>query len=333
MPIGKHPYRRYHIIDQCLSNKHKRYHSSDQLLQKLADKDMPIQLRCLKADLEAMRNDSDLGYLAPIAYCRLNKGYYYTDANYSIRAVALSDEDHRALQFAIDILQQYMGVPMVKQFEGAIDKVVKVVKQLKTDRDVKSRVIAFEKTPYYKGLEFFEKIHVAITDQQALKITYRKFFSDKGNIHTFHPYSMKEYKDRWYVIGYGKERHFTFPLGLDRIESIEDATVPYRPNKSIDLDKYFEHTLGITLGKGPVQDVRLWFSPAQAPYIKTRHIHNSLKIISDDSEGLLVSLALIPNYELMQEILSYGAEVKVLGPESLRESIKEMLRRAGSLYE
>jgi predicted DNA-binding transcriptional regulator YafY len=329
MPVGKQPHRRYKIIDECLSNKHVRYYSSDQLLRKLADKDMPIQLRCLKADLEAMRIDEG----APIAYCRTNKGYYYTDPDFSIRAVALNDEDFRALQFATDILQQYMGVSMVKQFEGAIDKVVKVVKQLKTDAETKSRVIAFEKAPYYKGLEYFERIHTAITDQQPLKITYRKFFSDKGNIHTFHPYSMKEYKDRWYVIGYGKERHFTFPLGLDRIESIEGATVPYRPNKTIDLDKYFEHTLGITIAKGPVQDVRLWFSPAQAPYIKTRHIHNSLKIVSDAEDGLVVSLALIPNYELMQEILSYGPEVKVLGPESLRDSIKEMLKKAGSLYE
>jgi predicted DNA-binding transcriptional regulator YafY len=333
MPVGKNPHLRYRIINECLTSKRQRFHSSEYLLKKLADKDMPVQLRCLKADIEAMRNDELLGFHAPIAYCRTNKGYYYTDPNYSTQTIPLTDEDFKGLNFAIDILQRYVGVSAVKHFEEAIDKVVKVTNQLKSDK-VKShsRVIAFEKAPYYKGLEYFDRIENAIRDQQPLAILYKKFGSEKELKHTFHPYFLKEYKDRWYVLGYSKERHFTLPLGLDRMESIADAPIPYKQNKTIDADTYFKHILGITVAKGPVEDIRLWFSPTQAPYIKTRNIHHSQETISDGVDGLVISLQLIPNYELLQEILSYGPEVKVMEPESLREKVKEMLEKAGKLY-
>jgi predicted DNA-binding transcriptional regulator YafY len=104
--------------------------------------------------------------------------------------------------------------------------------------------------------------------------------------------------------------------------------LPFRENKTLKPRQYFEHTLGITLGKGPVEEIELWFAPAIAPYIKTQHVHHTQKTLSDDERGLVISLRLIPNPELTQLILGYGADVKVLKPGRLKETIQAIWKKA-----
>jgi len=323
----KNPHLRYRIIHSCLSNRQQRYWSIAQLIDKLATHDMIVERRTLEYDLECMRHDERLGYKAPIAYDRKEKGFHYTDPDFSIDKIPLTQEDLQALAMATAILQQYKGVQLVQQFDGVVDKLSKVVGHLKRPDDQK--IIAFENIPYYKGHDFFDQVLQAITDKQPLRITYRKFDGTKNDEHILHPYFLKEYRGRWYVLGHSEARHYTITLGLDRMLKVERANVSFKENKILKPREYFQHTLGITLGKGPVEEIELWFSAAQAPYIKTQHLHYTQKTVRDDESGLVISLRLIPNPELTQLILSYGADVKVLKPEGLRESVKKVWERAG----
>jgi predicted DNA-binding transcriptional regulator YafY len=109
---------------------------------------------------------------------------------------------------------------------------------------------------------------------------------------------------------------------------VEAAAVSFKENKHLKPKEYFQHTLGITLGRGPVEDIELWFSPAQAHYIKTQYLHHTQKTISENENGLTISLKLIPNPELTQLLLSYGAEVKVLKPVELKESVRKIYEKA-----
>lgn len=103
-------------------------------------------------------------------------------------------------------------------------------------------------------------------------------------------------------------------------------------NKTLKPKEYFQHTLGVTLGKGTVEEIELWFSPAMAPYIKTQHLHHTQKTVSDDDKGLVITLKLIPNPELTQLILSYGADLKVLKPQGLMDKIKNESKKVSGLY-
>jgi predicted DNA-binding transcriptional regulator YafY len=71
----------------------------------------------------------------------------------------------------------------------------------------------------------------------------------------------------------------------------------------------------------------LWFSPLLAPYLKTRHLHHTQNTVREDETGLVISLKLIPNPELTQLILSYGADVNVLKPVALQERLTEIWER------
>lgn len=327
MANGKYPFKRYQIIHDCLASKTKAHWTIEELMRKLREEDLKVSKRSVHSDLNTMRHDERLGYLAPIKFCRRNLGYHYTNPNYSIEKKRLNEKDKRAITFAINTLKKYKNIPLVHQFEGLVDKLGMVVDQ---DHQ-RETIMSFETAPYQKGIEHLNTLVHAILDKQPLRLTYQKFNAEP-DIHTFHPYFLKEYKNRWYVRGYSETIHFYPTLGLDRIEKIEPASVTFKENKKPNPDAYFNHTIGITLGKGDPQEVRLHFTPLQANYIKTQYLHHTQETVQDDKDGLLITLQLIPNYELLQVLLSFGPEVEVLKPLKLREQMIEMIGKMVRKY-
>jgi predicted DNA-binding transcriptional regulator YafY len=325
MPPTKSPLLRYRILNSCFSDRQKRYWTISELIEKLQQHDLLVDRRTLERDFESMRHDERLGYKAPIAYSKTEKAFYYTDPRFTIDSTPLTEEDIEALTLATNILHQYKNVKLVQQFEGVVDKLSKVVSHLRQPKN--NKLIAFEHTPYYKGREFFDDVLKAITNQQPLRITYRKF-AGEDNVHVLHPYFLKEYRGRWYVLGHSEARGFIITFGLDRFVKMENANIIFKENKTLKPKEYFQHTLGITLGKGPAEEIELWFSAAMAPYIKTQHLHHTQKTMREDSNGLVITLKLVPNPELTQLILGYGADVKVLNPASLKENIQHILNKA-----
>lgn len=336
MPTGKYPFMRYRIINACLTNKRKPYPTIEEIKEALAHHDIRVEKRALENDLEAMRYDKRLGYHAPIAYCRKNRGYHYTDPDYTIDKLPLTSEEVEAFELIVESFRRFRGARVLHQVEGMFDKLDKVVmQQLKTKKsDVAYPVVDFEKVPYSKGIEHFDKLYQAIIRQKPLMISYKRFDKDAVTDHVFHPYLLKEYKFRWYLLGYSEKRRGKLILALDRMERIAaERNTAFKPYKGIDVQKYFDHTIGVTINPTGVKEIKVWFSPSQGNYVKTQHLHATQKILSDDPTGLVVSYQLIPNYELLQTLLAFGPEAKVLEPLPLQTQLKDMLQKSLQLYE
>jgi predicted DNA-binding transcriptional regulator YafY len=334
MPVGKHPFMRYKIINACLTNPKKRYPTLDEIIAAMAAHDIPVYVRSVERDLEAMRNDKRLGYHAPIAFCRKNMGYYYTDPDYTIDKLPLTTEEIEAFELIIQSFQSFRGAQIFNNVAGIFDKLDKVVMhQTKSIKKKALHPIAdFEKVPYVKGIEHFDKLYRAGINQQVLQITYHKF-GQPATEHVFHPYLLKEYNFRWYVLGYSERSKNKIILALDRIEKIVNKKAAFKPYTGMDVQQYFDHTIGVTINAGGVKEVQLWCSVSQAHYFKTQPLHATQKIISDDASGLVLSLQLMINYELLQTVLRFGAEVKVLKPANLQQQVKDMIMKSMKLYE
>lgn len=122
-------------------------------------------------------------------------------------------------------------------------------------------------------------------------------------------------------------------LALDRISTIQESKKKFIPNKSIDFNEYFEDIIGVTLSnEGVVQSIILKVSNLLFPYIQTKPIHGSQKVKEQGASHTIVSLDLIPNYELESLILSYGEGLEVLQPKSFREKIKNRVELINNNY-
>jgi predicted DNA-binding transcriptional regulator YafY len=80
-------------------------------------------------------------------------------------------------------------------------------------------------------------------------------------------------------------------------------------------------------------EVVLQFSSELAPYIRTKPIHpTQSKIRYLESGEMILSIKVIPNYELERLILSFGDKVKIISPEDLQQKIIKRISGSLSLY-
>ena len=120
--------------------------------------------------------------------------------------------------------------------------------------------------------------------------------------------------------------------GIDRMEQIEILKTKFKRLKENPLLE-FENVLGVVYSIHPLQKVVLSFSKQQGNYIKTLPIHHSQIILEDSEEELKVELFLKPNFELIQRIMMYGDEVKVIEPKWIVEEIQAKLKNTLKKYE
>lgn len=333
MPLSKNSFIRYQVIDACLRNKQRPYPTIDLLLEKCQERlDKTISLSTIEKDLRAMRELPEPGYYAPIAYDRLHRGYYYTEPGFTISNIVLKEADIDAIEFAARILRQFRGFSIVGRYAEAIDRILDVVdvRRLLSQQEFEEYV-QFETPVYVEGSGFIEQVIGAIKEKQVLRIEHQSFSRKAPATRIVHPYLLKEYRNRWYLIGLDNDQNEIRTFGLDRIKSIETTTLPFQQSTFIARD-YFRNTIGMIAPQEKPPLIVLEFRKYQAQYLLTQPIHPSQKIVQDTDHFVVFSFEVHPTYEFISFILGYGKDVTIISPESLRKQIIALINEMTALY-
>lgn len=336
MPTNKNAQLRYNVLDNCFRNYGRKYYIDDLVkavnhsLQDLEGEDKEVKKRQIYDDIRFM--ESEEGWSIPLERKRDGKQVYfrYTDPTFSINNIPLTDSQIKNVNSAIEILSSFSGM---NQFE-VIREMIPVLKESFGLSPLNKQVISLGTNLDYEGLEHIDTIYEAILNQQVLQIEYDDFKDNEPYTINFHPHYLREYNNRWIVHGLfpGNDRGIdVWNVALDRIVSISLSKDEYiSSNRS--WEDYFYETIGITRPKGKeVTKVKLAFSKEQKPYVKTKPIHGTQRVISDEDE-YVIEIKVIPNFELESKILSFGERVRVIEPKDLKERIKERLSSAINNY-
>lgn len=323
MPKNKSAAVRYRAIDKRLRRKYRPYPTMQDLIEAVEEvTDSSISVSSIQKDLNAMRYDSRLGYFAPIKFSKAHQGYYYEDPEYTIEGFSLNENDISSIQFAASMLNQFRGTEFFKEFESAVDKIIARA-QIVDSQEMQGKIM-LEKAPYYSGSYLINPLVEHIRNKDVISFNYTKFNDSKSKLHTIHPYVLKEYRNRWYVTGYEVEGKMIKTFGLERMADVKvESSLKFYEDPAFDAASYFRFALGITTATGDPLDIILAFSPEVSEYIKTQPWHESQKEIADTKEEYRISLKLVPSMELVMQILSYGKDVKVVAPESLRKEVEK----------
>jgi predicted DNA-binding transcriptional regulator YafY len=166
-------------------------------------------------------------------------------------------------------------------------------------------------------------------------ITYQSFKAREANTFCFSGYLLKEYRNRWFVLGMPHKRNAQMlNLALDRIQTIEEHADEYRENKSIDFGTYYNDVIGVTKSPGQRDtQVVFWIDDANAPYVITKPLHHTQKVVSEENGGKVFTIRVIMNFELERELLGFGPKIKVLGPRILVKQMKMLLQKSLNRYD
>ena len=220
MPHIKNALIRYRIIDKCLRNNYKRYPSKHDLREACEESlfgsldGAHICDSTIEKDMFAMKIEHD----APIKYSRLNGGYYYTEPDFSINDIPLTEADLGAIAFAAKTLLQFRDVDLFKQFGSAIDK---IVGRVEVSQDGGEQFIQFEQSLSDNGSEFLSPILEAIKQSLWVRFDYTSFISGQSKVRKVIPLLLKEYRNRWYLISFDGDKQDFITYGLDRMKDLE----------------------------------------------------------------------------------------------------------------
>ena len=191
------------------------------------------------------------------------------------------------------------------------------------------------------NIDLLPVFHKAITDRQVLRFSYQRFGQEPFEL-VFHPQFLKEYNGRWFVFGESdREPYQAYNVPLDRItgevNKVDD--VGYIPAEKGFYQDFFKNIIGVTHEKdAKVEEVVIRTKTEyQHGLLLTKPLHHSQKETlpfgeHEDGNYGEVRLTIEPNRELRGRILLYGDNLEVISPMSLREQIKEILRRQMQQY-
>ena len=333
MSKNKNALIRYRVINRCLidyvvCSKEKLIEACEEALDI-----SPLGERTIDKDIYDMRNDNGLAFWAPIRYDKTKGGYYYVDPDYSIDNLPLKQDEIEALAFASTLLNQFRNTSLFNQFSGALQKIVDAVNIQKSNvHFTHYDFIDFERVPFVKGSEFLHEIIEAIRDKRPLMLHYQSFDQEMPVDHIVHPYLLKEYRNRWYVIGLHEKYNEIRTFGLDRIISVDSSHIPFK-DKNFNPQDFFKNTIGIISPQGKPPDIIFVLKKRQAQYLITQPLHESQKVIAENEEEITFRIKVHPTYELMNVFMGYGANLRIIEPLNIRDEIIDMIQKTLKQYQ
>jgi len=295
--------RRIQYIIQYIYDTH--FPSKNNMIEILRDNDFLISPRTFDRDLERIRADFGL----VILYDKQKDGYYI----------------HKDKSVKVASFFKFLEIVTVADIFSA---------SLKDSSKILDYV-SFDDSKSFKGVHNLKSILIAISLNQQIRFVHENYANKTLKDYIISPLLLKEYENRWYVIGIPDETNEIRTFGLDRITNIIlGETTSIRKTDYKQQLAIFNSIIGLDYENSKPIEIRLRVNELHINYMRSLPIHHS-QVIHDtkNEEGQhFVDFFLVPNYEFKSQVLKMGVEAVVISPETLKVEIKGMLKAALKQY-
>jgi predicted DNA-binding transcriptional regulator YafY len=334
MSVNKLALMRYKTLDDCLRNRRRKWTLED-LIDKVGnvlyerEGIRGVSRRTIQADLQLMRSDK-LGYNAPIAVTE-KKYYSYSDPEFSITNMPINSADLEKMHEIVGMLKQFNGFSYFEEMSEMIARLENNLHQRTTNS---GSCIQFEDNRLLKGREHITPLYQAILKRMPLLLDYQSFKAQAARQTIYHPYLLKEYRNRWFLIAKPKRGKTLLTLALDRIVEFQELpNEKYIPWEGVDFERYYSDLLGVTKSEQErARGVVFHVDRKTAPYLLTKPLHHSQQVLKQDEAGTILRIDVVINFELERELLGFGECLKVLSPKTLQGRIRRRLEAAAVGY-
>jgi predicted DNA-binding transcriptional regulator YafY len=330
MPINKSAYRRYKIIDRMVRDSLKRYPTMAELISECNERlGIDTTVNTIQKDLEHMRELPPDGFGAPIYYNRTHRGYAYSDPDYKLTDISLNDTDIEAIKEFVDFIAHVGGAGMSEKFNHAIEKILSTALEEFPEKGQNGKngksgqslpVLQTMSPPPSRGYEHVDLFYKACRNKLPVSFVHYSYKKRKFSHITLHPFLIKEFEHKWYILGYSERHQEVRTFGLDRVF---DPLLLRKTFVAVDR-KIVASTIADYYGVFPIpeqpkQKIKIMVSTLATNYFQAYPIHKSQDIQKEPDGHAVISLELVPTLELTRLFLAQGHHVQVLEPEWLIE--------------
>jgi predicted DNA-binding transcriptional regulator YafY len=271
---------------------------------------------------------------APLTYSRSQRGYFYTDKDWKLPTLPVTEGQLLALFLSVELVQRYLGTNFEQPLRDAIQQMIDLlpshvqISMSELAHHYSIRPGASAKTPP----DTLVALQQAIQNRHPVDMTYFTAKSGKENQRVVHPYHLFNMRGEWYLVAYDLLRQGIRQFALPRVRTWHVLTEEhFELHPEFSLEAYFRESFQAEHGD-QIVEVVLQFDAYQARYIKERIWHPSQETEDQPDGSLVMRFKTGALAEVQRQIMSYGCHVKVLAPDSLATAVRDELQAALQLY-
>ena len=293
-------------------------------------KKIEVSSRTIQRDIEYMRDM----YNAPIEFDAYKNGYYYTEENFYIKSVPLSEGELFSVALFDQLLEQYRNTPLENDLRSVFKKIeMSLPNKITLDSSFLQNQITF--IPDQMGTinsENFSKVFSALKNRHVLDFEYRPLQKTTWMTRRINPLHAVCQKGNWYVMGFCHDKKDIRVFNFSRMQNVTESKEEFDIPEDFNPDKYFDKEIGIWLSATKKYTVELLISAEIGTFALERSWNKNQKIEQREDGSVWVSFETTQLPEVKRWVLGQGKTVKVLGPDELIAQVKEEVAAVLGMY-
>jgi proteasome accessory factor C len=311
----------------------------------LGNRRTPISMNELKQKLQCSRAtvaralEKMEDYLgAPVEYDKKRKGYSYNrregEHPYELPGLWFSADELHGLLICQHLLTRIgPGIlqEQVRHLQSRIERLLALHPEAAKPKlaNVKFLTVGGRRL---SDSRHFLNAAAALFGGKRLSIEYRARSSDALTRRDISPQNILCYRDNWYLDAWCHLRDELRIFAVDKIESAEILPEDAVTLPESELHTYFASAYGIFSGHAKHTAV-LVFSAERARWIADENWHPEQQTKWLDDGRFELRIPFNDHRELLMDILKYGADVEVRGPDFLAAAVVEQVERMQAMYQ
>jgi proteasome accessory factor B len=286
--------------------------------------EIEVSTKTIHRDIEFMRDRMNL----PVEFDGARSGYFYDGEVNAFPTMQITEGEIFALVVAEKALQQYRGTSFEKPLLSAIKKMEQSLPDTISLNlaDIEQTISFRTRAEPVLDLKIFDALARAVAQQKQLELHYRKPGAKKSEPRVVDPYHLANINGEWYLFAYDHAREDIRTFVPARIQSAKQTGRKFARRQKFSLEKRLRDSFGVHSGGGEFEVV-LRFNPRAADYIREKKWHESQRLRELKGGGVELKLKLSSLAEIERWVLSWGADVMVVQPRELAESIRAAARK------
>jgi predicted DNA-binding transcriptional regulator YafY len=296
---------------------------------KLAQR-IEVNPRTIERDIEYLRDM----YEAPIEYDRTRKGYYYTEPNFFVKSVVLTEGELFSVALFDHLLELYDNTPLAETLRRIFGKIARSLPD-KVTVDISalgSQVSFVSEHQSSIDAEVFERIFAALKTARTIRFEYRSLGKTDYAKRVADPYHAICQRGNWYFIGHCRDRNEPRMFSFSRVRNAALTDHHFTIPAGFKPEAYFDKAMGVFASARTPYTVELLAAHEIGTYALERQWHDTQTVEQREDGSVYVKFTTTQMPEVLRWVLGQGHTVKVLAPPELIGMMKSEAEKVRGMY-
>ena len=290
-----------------------------------------VSARTIQRDIEFMRDFNN----APIVYDRETRSYRYSEPNFFIKTVQMTEGELFSVALFDRLLEQYRNTPLENNLRNVFRKIISgMPDEITIDSSFLENRTTFipDQGPKIEP-EVFPKVFEALKGHKTLEFEYRPLQKLSYMSRLLDPYHAVCQKGNWYIIGFCHDKGDVRVFSYSRMKDVRITKDSFKIPDTFKPEDYFDKEIGVWLSARQKHTVELLISKEIGTFAIDRTWHSNQQLKQNKDGSVRVSFETTQLPEVKRWVLGQGSTVKVLGPKELQEDVCREAVKMQGMYE